>query len=830
MKNSVGPFVAIAAAALLGLAGIGVLLLPLWEAVTPVIGLVALSLLATILAMLLRVLAWSRARQIDLVEARVEQARLTALIDAMPDGWFAQSLTQTADIPAGGGLATSATLPLLLGLNRIDRLDDIEQALAPSDAAALHGSFRHLSDSGQPFHITVRLADGSRTFQVCGRRGTGTTPGGEESVLHALWLRDITQQSQEAGRRAEQLALVQAEQDRLARLLEMRPLPLWRRDDDLHLVWCNSAYARLMDSRPAQVLAKGMELPGGTPFTSPRILAERARKSGVVEQEDRFLVTDGDRRLYSLAEMPGPDGGLVGMAIDRTVERSLRDELARHIAVHGEVLDQLGSAIAIFGPDMRLKFRNRAYEQLWELDPVWLAEEPTFGEVLEQLRTQRKLSEEVDFQRWKKQQTGLFTSLIEPLEGLAHLPDGRTLRTLSVPHPFGGLMFVAEDVTHTFALESSYNTLMAVQQETLDNLAEGVAVFGSDGRLKLCNPAFLRLWNLRSEAVAGEPHALQVVESVRHLLDRGRPGAWIDQRRDLVERLLERSSDAGLIRRTDDTVLRYAVVPLPDGAVLFSCLDVTDSDRVEMALRASNEALEAADRLKAEFIANVSYQLRTPLNAVMGFAEILHNQYFGTLNNRQLEYAKGVLEAGRRLLSLVNDILDLATIEAGFMVLERERFDIAQLLHSVAGLTRDWARKQALELKVEVPDGLGTMEGDEKRLKQALFNLVSNAIKYTPAGGRILLAARREADHILLCVSDTGIGIPMDDQVRVFERFERGTGVKGSGGAGLGLSLVKSFIELHGGTVSIDSDSERGGSVIRCRLPLSLPVPEAGAT
>lgn len=830
MKNSVGPFIAIAAAALLGLTGIGLLLLPLWEAVTPVIGLVALSLLVTILAMLLRLLAWGRSRQIDLTEARAEQARLTALIDSMPDGWFAQSLTQTGEMGAADGLATSATLPLLLGLNRIDRLDDIEQALAPSDAAALHGSFRHLTDSGQPFHITVRLADGSRIFQVCGRRGTGTAPGGEGTVLHALWLRDITQQSQEASRRADQLATNQAEQERLTRLLEMLPLPLWRRDHDLNLIWCNAAYARLMDSRPAQVMAKGMELPGAAPFSSPRALAERARDSGGMQQEDRFLVTEGDRRLYSLAEMPCPEGGLVGMAIDRTVERSLRDELARHIAVHGEVLDQLGSAIAIFGPDMRLKFHNRAYEQLWELDPAWLAEEPTFGEVLEQLRVQRKLSEEVDFQRWKKEQLGLFTSLIEPLEGLSHLPDGRTLRSLSVPHPFGGLMFVAEDVTHTLALESSYNTLMAVQQETLDNLAEGVAVFGSDGRLKLCNPAFLRLWNLRPEMVRGEPHVLQVVESVRHLLDRGRPDAWIEQRRDLVERLLDRSSDAGLIRRMDDTVLRYALVPLPDGAVLFSCLDVTDSDRVEMALRASNEALEAADRLKAEFIANVSYQLRTPLNAIMGFAEILHNQYFGSLNTRQLEYAKGVLEAGRRLLSLVNDILDLATIEAGFMVLDRERFDIAQLLHSVGGLTRDWARKQALELKVEAPEGLGTMEGDEKRLKQALFNLVSNAIKYTPAGGRILLGAQREADHIVLCVSDTGIGIPADDQARVFERFERGTGLKGSGGAGLGLSLVKSFIELHGGTVSIDSDSERG-SVIRCRLPLSPPpLPESTAT
>ncbi|MFV3074760.1 ATP-binding protein [Niveispirillum fermenti] len=804
MKPAVVHLVAVAGAALVGLAGIGWMLRPLWEAQSPVLALLALALLLTVAALMIRLLTWARGRELDLIEARVEMARLTALADGVPEPWLA--------LGAAGDLSVAPGFAALLGVEQVRRLDDVEQALAPSDAAALHGSFRHLTDSGKPFRINVRLADGSRFFQASGRRGEG--PDG--AFLHLLWLRDITPEGLEQVRRVETAQAQAVELERLRALLADLPLPLWRRTPALEIDWCNRAYARLLDSTPDQVLTQGAELPGGL-LGSPRDLAQRALAAGAAQEEERFLVVDGDRRLFQFTETPLPSGGLAGLAIDRTIERSLRDELARHIDAHAEVLHQLGSAIAIYGPDMRIKFHNHAYARLWDMDTGWLADEPTYGEVLEDLRARRKLTEEADFPRWKKQQLALFTSLIEPMEQLLHLPDGRTLRSLSVPHPFGGLMFVAEDVTHTLALESSYNTLMAVQQETLDNLAEGVAVFGGDGRLKLYNPAFLRVWSLNDGLTRGEPHLARLVDIVRPLLDEG--GDWDREREKLVGHLLQRRADAGILRRADGSVLRYAVVPLPDGAVLFSCLDVTDSDRVEMALRASNEALEAADRLKAEFIANVSYQLRTPLNAIMGFAEILHNQYFGPLNARQQEYAKGVLEASRRLLSLVNDILDLATIEAGFMVLEHDRVDIAQLLHSVAGLTRDWARKQSLDLRVDMPDQIGAMEGDEKRLKQALFNLVSNAIKFTPPGGRITLSAARVGEEIVLSVADTGVGIASDEHQRVFERFERGTtGQGGPAGAGLGLSLVKSFIELHGGSVEISSDGQ-SGAIIRCRLP-----------
>src|SRR5258705_8270431 len=273
-------------------------------------------------------------------------------------------------------------------------------------------------------------------------------------------------------------------------------------------------------------------------------------------------------------------------------------------------------------------------------------------------------------------------------------------------------------------------------------------------------------------------------------------------------------------------MLQEATVPLPDGNVLVTYLDVTDTARAERILRERNDALETAGRLKSEFIANVSYELRTPLNAIIGFAEILANQYFGPLSERQLEYSRGILDSSHRLMSLINDILDLATIEAGYMALETGPIDIRAMLQAVMTLTRERARNRDLALTLRCPRDIGAIEADERRLKQALVNLISNAIKFTPAGGSIRLEARRNGNELILAVTDTGVGIPAVGQERVLGEFQRGDPQSRESGAGLGLSLVKSLIELHGGSVLIESRPS-AGTTISCHLPAAPPLAAA---
>jgi signal transduction histidine kinase len=274
------------------------------------------------------------------------------------------------------------------------------------------------------------------------------------------------------------------------------------------------------------------------------------------------------------------------------------------------------------------------------------------------------------------------------------------------------------------------------------------------------------------------------------------------------------------LHRADDTVIKYAVVPQPDGNTLMSFVDISDSARVERALRDRNIALENADRIKSEFIGNVSYELRTPLNAIVGFTEILDNRYFGDLTERQSEYVECILQASTHLMALIDDILDLATIEAGYMSLDLQDVEIASLMGALAEVAAERADQAGLKIEIECPTDIGAMLADTVRLRQALFNLVSNAIQFTPAGGTIVLSAERTDDEMLLSVTDTGIGIAPEDQERVFQRFERGDPNARESGTGLGLALVKSLVELHGGTVELES-TQGQGTKATCHLPLN---------
>jgi signal transduction histidine kinase len=672
--------------------------------------------------------------------------------------------------------------------------------LVPAEAASVAAALDRLSQSGQGFFLRVQdaKAAAARIIEISGHRSVAAQGGG---AVDLVWAADVTAREQAAREQAaatRDLGMLHEAVDRL-------PLPVWWRDETLAIRGGNQRFAEIPDLDKV-AMASAVD-------ATTTLIPARAEEN---------LSVAGDERPFEICEVPLESGGTIGFARDRFELVSARAELARLTLGHREVLQNLSTAIAIWGPDARLLFHNAAFERLWGLDPDWLATEPGLPEVLDQLREMRALPEHADFRRFKTEQLAQFVELRESRDELMHLPDERTLRLRINRHPFGGLTFSYEDVTDRLALERSLNTLDHVQRETLDNLFEGIAVFGSDGRLKLWNPAYGQIWELSPAELATRPHIAELVDKTRPLVDTGRN--WEGVRAVSIERVTGYTTYSGRLERSNGSVLDVNVVPLPDGNVLLSYLDVTDSIRVERALREKNEALETASHLKTEFIANVSYELRTPLNAIIGFAEILANKYFGELNERQVEYSRGILDSSQRLLSLINDILDLAQIEAGQLALERAPVDVHALLVNIMGLSRERARRLEITLNFECPTDIGMVLLDERRIRQAMFNLVSNAIKFTPAGGAITLGAKRVGHEIALIVADTGIGIAPEHQARVFEKFERGDSRSRQVGAGLGLSLVKSFIELHQGRIELESALAQGTRVT-CWLPSEPPAP-----
>jgi len=751
-----------------------------------------------------------------------EKARLEAFLSAFPGeycGWASD-----------GGVAYSSGFCEILGLERLKNLTDIQGCLSASDSAALEGLMDRLHKDGTSFTMVAHSHSGSRYYKISGSRGMAIDGG---DYCHVLWLEDITKEQEAASAHTKNIEEKNKEIERLKAQLNTIPRPLWLRDDKQKLIWVNKTYCEFINADYSDVISQQKELSenkrsGKKDDKSDKgntgtALAAKAMKTGAVQSAQTHIIVGGKRLLISVNELPMPNYNMtLGVSYNITREEELSNELKRYEASNNELLEHLQSAIAIYSADQKIEFYNSAFSQLWKLEAGWLNRKPPLGDIMEKLRETRRLPEQADFQRFKKSWLEMFTRLVEPHEDLMHLPDGTMLRMLVIPHSMGGLMMIFEDITSSLELESSYNTLIAVQKETLDNLGEAVVVYGSDGRLKLCNPAFTYLWDLHPEDIEGQPHITSIIEKRKRFFPEEE---WPEKRESFLALGLDRRQRGGRIRLSLETLLDFSTVPLPDGGVLITYSDVTDTVRVETALREKNAALETAEKLKMDFLANVSYQLRTPLNAIMGFTEILDQEFFGKLNERQKEYTHDITEASTRLLDLINDILDLSTIEAGYLKLSREDVKLRPMLENLQDLVSEWARKERIEIKLKCAKNIGSISADPLRLQQALINVIRNAITYTPSDGSITLGARRSKEHIEIYVSDTGIGISKEDKSRIFEPFERAGGLKqhthhARAGAGLGLSLVKNIVALHDG--KIDLESEPGtGTTVTMTLPLT---------
>jgi len=484
--------------------------------------------------------------------------------------------------------------------------------------------------------------------------------------------------------------------------------------------------------------------------------------------------------------------------------------------------DRLATAFAVFDAHQRLAHFNQAYVDLWQLDAKWLSGRPRDGEILDRLRQSRSLPEKADYRDWKRSWLAAYGSNTQK-EDQWHLPDGRTLHVIADSLAEGGVTYLYENVTEHLALESRYNALIHVQSETLDMLREGVAVFAANGRLRLSNRAFAAIWRLSPALLSRAPHIDDVIFACRPFYDE--PQEWERIKSAVTSIFAERRPYESQFDRPDGTVIACAALPLPDGGTLLTYNDVTDSKRVERALRERNEALETADRLKSAFVSHVSYELRTPLTNIIGFSELLANPSTGTLGDKQREYLSDIRASGQTLLAIIDDILDLATIDAGTFELKLTRVKVKGVIDAAVMGLRERLKQNSIDLEIDVEPGLDEFVADGPRVTQILYNLLANAIGFSPTGGKVLLTCRRDQDRIAFTVEDEGCGIPEEHHSVVFERFETRANGSGHRGAGLGLAIVKSLVELHGGTVMLASTPGSG-----TRVRATLPLDHTGAT
>ncbi|WP_342148297.1 sensor histidine kinase [Methylorubrum sp. SB2] len=728
------------------------------------------------------------------------------------DAGFAQDLRGGAPDPRGVQ-------------NGAKRLLAFGSWLAAQDAQLLDSAVAALRERGTGFRMNLRSLAG-RYIEA---------QGGAVGGRALLRLRETTEERRELIELRGTLDETKRGYAALAGLLDAIPQPVWHRAPDGRLAFANAAYAAAVEAPGREaVLESGLEL---LDRAAREQIARRPACNAARPQPLRLsAVVAGARRTLDVCESV-TETGRVGIAVDVSELESVRADLQRQMDANVRTLDQLPTAVAMFDARQRLIFHNAAYQRLWDLDPAFLDSKPLDGEILDRLRAARKLPEQADFRSWKAEVLAAYRA-VEATDTPWYLPDGRTLRVLADPNPQGGLTYLYQDVSESMKLASRYDALMKEQAETLEALKEPVAVFAADGRLTVANRAFATTWRIDPAVLADKPYVDKVIAACRTLTPD--QGAWAGIRQAITGLSDSRSGHACRLDMSDGTVLDCSAQPLPLGATLLTFIDVTASANVERALTEKNDALERASQLRDTFVHHVSYELRSPLTNIIGFTQLLGDETVGALNERQREYSEHIMRSSAALLVIINDILDLASIDAGSLELQRETIDVRATVEAAARGIEDRLAESHIGLDLDVPEGVGSVFADGKRVRQILFNLLSNAVGFSEPGQHVRVEARRQGGALTLSVIDQGRGIPGEVIDRVFDRFESNTLGTKHRGVGLGLSIVRSFVELHGGRVEIAS-APGLGTRVSClfpaepspgngRLPNAVPDAEAART
>jgi signal transduction histidine kinase/PAS domain-containing protein len=738
----------------------------------------------------------------QVLDAAQANARLLELMPARP-------LLVRADgkVEADGQLLRDLGLETRPG--SLAELVGNDSGIAPDDLDALAADVGAAQASAGRVARTVRAHGSSRVFDVRGGPAPGEAPG---ALL--LWFFDTSVGEEERAKLSLRLRQTESALNSLTHLIEAAPFPMWYRGPDLKLGLVNSAFVHAVEAKDAaEVIERGAELVDAVGEDSAIASAKHAHDHGRVVSRMQAAIIRGERRMLRIVNVPLSSGAVAGFAVDVQDLEDARAELGRYIESQRELADRMTAGTAQFDADRSLSFFNRPFAVMSQLDPDWLAEKPEFDRVIERMRDEQRLPETRDFPAWKEERRNWFTSAEEVIEEEWMLPAGDHIRVVAQPLPDGGLRLFLEDRTEQLRLASARDTLLRVRAATFDNLFEAISVFASDGRLYVWNRRFLDDWELDEEWLASHPRIDELVPAMARKLVNPTAAAQI---REMIRQTTnERESASGRISMTDGRHFQFAAVPLPDGNALFTMVDVTASTRIEAALRERATALEEADRVKTDFVANMSYELRTPLTSIGGFAELLGGGYAGEMTPKGRDYVSAILESVERLSKLINDVLDLTTGDTRGVALETERVDIAGLCRAAVETTKPRAEEKAQKLDVEIASSAGHVFGDARRLRESVEHVLQNAVAYTDRKGRISLSADGDKKQAVIRIRDNGSGIDEEDLPRVFDRFDRVSeaGIRGEAALGLGLPLTQQFIEAHGGTVALESKKGEGTTV-----------------
>ena len=466
----------------------------------------------------------------------------------------------------------SRRLAVILDLEKgtSSTFNDILKCFYKDDAKKILKFVALLQEEGVSFEETFVLKNNNRQLNL-----TGARINANDGNLYCdmIWFRDVSDDINRISILEDEKKFMQLRAQQLEDIIDNLPYPAWLRDNNGALILVNKKYLDFTKGASKyDIIQHQIEIMGINNISVSKGLAEQARLLNRVQKQNVNLIKNGQHCSYEVCESPFHLGGYldkiwsVGALLDITELDTLKRNLKLHQNAHLDILGTLGTAFAVFDSSYRLSFYNKAFASLWQLDASWLETSQTYSNFLENIRENRLLPEVPDFTSYKNDELASFSSILEPKEDMLHLPNGNTIRRVRSPHPMGGLVFAFEDVSDRLATQRAYIALLQVQDEILNNLFDAIIIFGSNGRLKAYNKAYLSLWDLEELFLQREPGIGDILEEQRHFFDS--VDNWPELKEDIIAHLMSAQTKSFVLTRNDSTQIEIRSSLLSDDSII----------------------------------------------------------------------------------------------------------------------------------------------------------------------------------------------------------------------------------------------------------------------
>ncbi|TNE30682.1 MAG: PAS domain-containing sensor histidine kinase [Alphaproteobacteria bacterium] len=757
----------------------------------------------TVGAAVMMIRAAGRARRLDALRKNLR--KVSRLLDDAP--------TVPMLVRADGRIEAPAKLAKWLGLETVPQfLSELDagagQGLSREQLQELTQKIKETQKAASPFRMAITPPGSNRSLTL---RGTIADPAISPGGAALVWVFDYSESENELVGLRNEAARAKGDFTALVGLIEAAPMPMWFRMPDGKLRLVNRAYVEAVGADSAeQVIADQTELLEDIDGLKPAQIARQASQQGLPAERVVPATVLGQRRSFRVSDLPLGKEGVAGYAVDiEEMEQQAREFRAFREAQR-TMLDQLSNGVAQFDSNERLIFANRPFLRQFEMSATAISDAIPFDRFLSDARDKRRTPEVRDFPSWRSEHVAWFAGQ-DTIEEAWPLSGGTHLRIVAQPMPDGGLVMIAEDRTEQLAISATRDTLLRTRTAMLDSLFEAMAVFAPDGSLQLWNRSFAGTWGLQEEQLDSHPSADELLKLIAPNLAKPAKAKSIGE--IIRAATLDRKESVGRIELADGRTLEFAGVPLPDGNGLLTVLDITDSQKAENALRERNLALEEADAVKTRFLANMSYEFRTPLTSIGGFAELIQSGAAGEVSPQIKDYTDAILESVARLTEQVENVLDLSQSEAGLLPLNMERVELLPFVTEVVRSREQAILQAGLSLDLRGNSG-GAVDADKRQLARAIGHLLDNAIAATPRGGKVLVDLAKSRNGARIVISDNGAGMSSEELARVLGGLVEGSNGMLERRQGLGIPLARQLIEQHGGTLTMESEVGAGTTAI----------------